>query len=174
LWRGPTLADVSPITETAGSSWLDAEYTVLAGLVAEAARIRFESWSWRLAWTLTVYLLRRGQYPALEAVHRIALTAAGRIRDKEGQARTLHGLAPAYTRAGRFDDAGPVLSEALSLCERTGDAYGQARVCSGLASLAEVRGDPAAGLEHALHGLELARAAGHGAGQPSRRALPGI
>jgi DNA-binding SARP family transcriptional activator/tetratricopeptide (TPR) repeat protein len=154
-----------PITETAGSSWLDAEYTVLAGLVAEAARTGFESWSWRLSWTLTVYLLRRGQYPALEAVQRIALTAAGRIRDEEGQARTLHGLAQAYARAGRFDEAGPVLSEALSLFERTGDAYGQARVCSSLAWLAEVRGDPAAGLEHALQGLELARAAGHEAAE---------
>jgi DNA-binding SARP family transcriptional activator len=147
-------------------TWLIAEHRVLLAAVEYAAANGFEGHSWRLASTLTSYLQQRCHWPDWGAVQRIALDAAERAGDLEGQAHAHHGLGSVLTYLGRYDDAHAHLLQSLDQFAELGDKVGQARVHLNIGILMDQRGGADdEGLSHDQVALEMFRSAGHRVGQ---------
>jgi DNA-binding SARP family transcriptional activator/tetratricopeptide (TPR) repeat protein len=140
--------------------WLTAEQPVLLALVQ-----RSDSHAWQLAWTLTTFLSRRGNWRDLAVSHRSALVAAQRRADRAGQAHAHRGIALASIELGHDDDAENHHHAALQLFTEVGAQTGQAQTHLDLALVRERQGRHADALEHAHQALELFRRAGNRFGQ---------
>jgi tetratricopeptide (TPR) repeat protein len=145
--------------------WFIGEHQVLLAAVAHAEATGFDTHTWQLAWTLQIFLDRRGRWLDLVAVGQAAVAAAHRLADPTAQARSHRLLAYAYTQLGRFDDADTQLRHTLDLATRTGDQAQQAHTHYNLAFLWERRGEAVHALPHARQALRLYQATGHQNGQ---------
>jgi DNA-binding SARP family transcriptional activator/Tfp pilus assembly protein PilF len=154
-------------------AWLTAECPVLLAMIQLAASTGFGTHSWQLAWCITAYLNRRGHWPALASVQRIALSAARRQDDLGGQARSHLGLGYAYGKMGRLDEAHRQLRSALDLCTQLGIRAMQAHVHNTIANLLDEQGCPAEALRHGHQSLALYREAGHQRGAAAALASVG-
>ncbi|SCL57758.1 DNA-binding transcriptional activator of the SARP family [Micromonospora eburnea] len=171
--RAPIPLDAAPAGVTVGSitdpeaalGWYLAEYGVLLATARQAAQAGHDDHAWKLAWTLSTFLVRQGHWHDQIAVHHDALVAARRLADPLGQANAEHGLGLGYTRSGRFDEAHPHLLAALELFGGVDDRISQALVLDSLTWLAEREGRPADALAHAEHAYRLARDTGDAATQ---------
>nr|WP_221383337.1 BTAD domain-containing putative transcriptional regulator [Actinoplanes polyasparticus] len=85
--------------------WFDEEQQALIALVRGLAAAGEDHDTWRVAWTLTSYLDRRGQWQSLVEVNTLAVAAAERVGDTAAVGRVLGGLARATAALGRYDDA---------------------------------------------------------------------
>jgi DNA-binding SARP family transcriptional activator/tetratricopeptide (TPR) repeat protein len=148
-------------------SWFTAEHAALLPAVVMAAQAGMAAHAWQLAWSLTTFLLRRGRWDDQVLVQNAALSAARRANDLAGQAHALYGVALGYARSGRFGKARPYFQHALRRFEKLGDHVSQARIYSSLTWLSERQERPAEALSHALRALELYRAGGHQAMEPT-------
>ena len=155
---GVTVADLADGEEAL--VWFTVEHPVLLAVLDQAAGAGFDLHAWRLAWTLTQYLDRRGHWRDWADTHRIALEAARRLDDKPGQAYAYRIIARAYGRLGRLDEAREHMRQALHLAGELGDRKGEANAHEGLSWLCELSGDPRAALHHAEQALGLLRLAG--------------
>jgi tetratricopeptide (TPR) repeat protein len=160
---GVTLA--APATAGDGLAWFTTEHGTLLAAVRLAADTGLDAACWRLAWTLTTYLLRRGLWSDHTWAQETGLAAARRIGDPVGVANAVLSLALGYARAGRFGAAAPHFEHALTLFGELGDHTNQARVCDGLAWVAEHDDRLDDALVLVRRGLELFRAAGNESGQ---------
>ncbi|HEX6673473.1 MAG TPA: BTAD domain-containing putative transcriptional regulator [Actinomycetes bacterium] len=140
-------------------AWFTAEHRVLLAAVEEAAT-SFEAHTWKLAWTITPFLLLRGYWSEQAALQRTALEAARGAGDRVGQAYALQGLGLGEYQSGHRDEAGAHLRDALCLYTELGDPNGQAHAHTCLAGVAELQGCPSELLLHARQALALFRAAG--------------
>jgi tetratricopeptide (TPR) repeat protein len=147
-----------PTTVEDALRWFTAEHATLLAAVHFAAGTGFAAHTWRLAWTLTTFLLRRGLWHDHAEAQQAGLDAARRTGDNAGEAQALHGLALGYARSGRFREAYPLSQQALRLFERLGDQVGQATVHSQLGLVAGELQRPAEALSHSLRALDLYRA----------------
>ncbi|MFJ8580078.1 BTAD domain-containing putative transcriptional regulator [Micromonospora sp. NPDC093277] len=171
--RPPIPLDAVPAGVTVGSipdpeaalGWFSAEYGMLLDAARQAARAGHDTHTWKLAWTLSTYLVRQGHWHEQIDVHHDALAAARRLADPLGQANARHGLGLGHTRSGRFDEAHPHLLAALELFGSAGDRISQALVLDSLTWLAERQGRPADALTHAEHAYRLAQDTGDAATQ---------
>ena len=133
-WRTLELAGPQPgVTPEAverddDQTWFDAEYDNLLGLTRQAAACGFDDQAWKLAWTMTEFLDRRGYWDDWAAIEHTALAAAGRLGDLAGQARAHHSLGQACIQLRRYDDGRAHLHHALKLYAQLGDREGQAHV----------------------------------------------
>jgi DNA-binding SARP family transcriptional activator/tetratricopeptide (TPR) repeat protein len=142
--------------------WLDDERATLLTAVRLAAGAGLNAHCWRLAWTLTTFLGRRGFWQDQISALQTGLAAARRSGDAAGQAHALLGLGRGYARAGRLHDADRHYRDALRLFDGIGSHFNiRASAHSGLAWLAEQWQRPADALCHSLRALELYRAAGN-------------
>jgi DNA-binding SARP family transcriptional activator/Tfp pilus assembly protein PilF len=155
----------APATAQDALGWFTAEHAVLMAALQLAAEAGSGARTWRLAWTLTTFLLRRGLWTDHAMAWNAGLDAARRSGDTAGEAHALHGLAIGYARAGRLREAAPLFLAALRRFESIGDYASQAAIHNGLSVLAERQQRPAETLGHSLQALDLYRAAGHRAGQ---------
>ncbi|HZM80394.1 MAG TPA: tetratricopeptide repeat protein [Candidatus Limnocylindrales bacterium] len=155
---GVTVADLSDGEEAL--VWFTVEHPVLLAVLDQAVAAGFDLHAWRLAWTLTQYLDRRGHWQDWADTHRIALEAARRQGDKPGQAYAYRIIARAYGRLGRLDEARENMRQALRLAGEMGDHKGEANAHEGLSWLCELGGDLRAALHHAEQALGLLRIAG--------------
>ncbi|HZM84698.1 MAG TPA: DUF4062 domain-containing protein, partial [Candidatus Limnocylindrales bacterium] len=137
--------------------WFTVEHPVLLAAVNHAAATGFDTHTWQLAWTLTDFLYRRGQWHDWAATEQAAVAAAGRLADPPVQASAHNRIADVYARLGRLDDADTQLRHALDLHAQAGDLVGQARTHLGLGYLWERRGRPAEALHHNQQALDLFR-----------------
>jgi len=156
-----------PVTDAA--AWFTAEHAVLLAAVDAAAAVGFDTHAWRLAWTLSIFLERRGHWHDQVTTGRTALWATVRLGDAPAQAGTHRKLAAAHTMLGGFDDAYTHLDAALGLFAALGDRAGQAHCHHGMAYVWERRGRPADALRHARQANALFRAAGHREGEAHSR-----
>ncbi len=154
-----------PATAGGALGWFTAEHATLLAVIRAAADAGFGTRTWRLAWTLSTFLLRRGFFSDQAMAWNAGLAAARRTGDTAGEAHALHGLATGYVRAGRLREAAPLFRGALQRFERIGDQVSQAAVHDGLSALAQRRQRPADMLSHSRRALDLYRAADHVAGQ---------
>ena len=146
-------------------AWLKAEHKVLTIAVGHAAGAGFDTHAWQLAYATATFLDRRGHWTELQAVQQVALAAAERAGDLDGQAAACRGLADACTQLGLGDDALAALERALDLYRRLGDLDGQGRTELDLSRALGDKGEHDQGLTHAREALKLFEAAGHRAGQ---------
>jgi DNA-binding SARP family transcriptional activator/tetratricopeptide (TPR) repeat protein len=142
--------------------WSDEERATLLAAVYLAADAGLDAHCWRLAWTLTTFLGRRGFSQDQISTLQTGLAAARRSGDATGQAHALIGLGRGYARAGRLHDAERQYRDGLRLFDGIGGHFTiRATAHSGLAWLAEHWQRPADALSHSLRALELYRAAGN-------------
>jgi DNA-binding SARP family transcriptional activator/Tfp pilus assembly protein PilF/DNA-binding XRE family transcriptional regulator len=168
----PGVAAVPLVDNGQALDWFTAERRVLMAAIAQAAETGFDTYAWRLAWTLADFLDRQGFWPDLVAVERAALAAAGRLADPSAEAHSRRDLATGCIRLGRYDEARAELARALDLFARVGDHAGEAYTHLTISYSYDQQGDPEGAMESTRRGLELYRLAGDLAGQA--RALNGI
>jgi DNA-binding SARP family transcriptional activator/tetratricopeptide (TPR) repeat protein len=145
--------------------WFEAEHQVLLAAVNQAADGGFLAYAWQIAWTLEIYLFRRGHWAALEAVQRTALTAAMRLGDRTGQAHIHRALGWADVVIGSYREANDHMGQAIELFGGLGDQVGMARahVFAGMVFARQARYEAA--LTQARIARDMFLAAGHRAGQ---------
>ncbi len=146
-------------------AWFTTEHAVLLAAVEQSARTGFDDYSWRLAWTLTDFLIRQGHWHDRTVSQRTALAAAQRLADPSAQAHAHRYLGVAYTRLDHSDEAHTHLRQALELYVLQDDQLGQARVHQSLAVAFGREGRHAEAGKHARQAVDLHRAGGNRAGE---------
>jgi tetratricopeptide (TPR) repeat protein len=142
--------------------WFDDERATLLNAVRLAADEGLDAHCWRLAWTLTTFLGRRGFWQDQITALQTGLAAACRSGDAAGRAYAVLGLGRGYARAGRLHEADRHYRDALRLFDGIGGHFAtRATAHGGLGWVAEQMQRPDDSLSHALQGLELYRAAGN-------------
>ncbi|WP_460519412.1 AfsR/SARP family transcriptional regulator [Flindersiella endophytica] len=141
-------------------AWFTETHPTLLGLVEQAGSEGFDNHAWRLGWTLTTYLVRRGHRHDLAASQRAALAATQRLGDRHGEAHSHRQLARAYTRLGRYAEADGHYRRAFELSGELGAPADQAQACLGLAGLFERQNLQAEALRESELAYELFRTAG--------------
>ncbi|WP_329100599.1 tetratricopeptide repeat protein [Micromonospora sp. NBC_01699] len=142
-------------------AWLSAEHRALLAATALAAGTGFDTHAWQLACTLNTYLDRLGAWQEQSGVQQLALEAATRAGDRNGQARVHRNRAVACLRLGNHDEARAHLDRSLDLYGQLGDHVGSARTQLNLGILAERQGHYRPALDHAQRAFDLFEAAGH-------------
>ena len=165
----PPELGVAPEPEPAGyaaaQAWFQAEYPILLAAIQLAAATGWDARAWQLAWTLTEYLARQGQWQDLAAIQRTALEAARKQDNRLGEALAHQGLGRAYPWLGRHAEASAHLQQAMSLFTNLGDPVGQAETHLIYSWLLGGQNRPARALRRAGQALALYRDAGLRAGQ---------
>jgi DNA-binding SARP family transcriptional activator/tetratricopeptide (TPR) repeat protein len=146
-------------------AWFTAEHPVLLAAMEQATRAGFHRHTCQLAWTLDVFLHRRGHWHDRAATQRAALEAARRLGDRGAQARSHRHLGFADADLGRYDDARRHLDRALELSEAAGDLAGQAWAHYNRSLVDGLQGRDADALASARRALDLFQAAGDRVGQ---------
>ncbi|HEY6786540.1 MAG TPA: BTAD domain-containing putative transcriptional regulator [Trebonia sp.] len=146
-------------------AWCEAEYRVLLALAGQAAAAGFDRHAWQIPWALAHFLGRRGLWHELLATQRIAVAAAGRLGDTDGQARAHYHLGDTHRLLGDRDLARHHLTQALALFEGLGDQANQATAEHALARVCELDHDYRHALDHARQALRHYQAAGHRPGE---------
>ncbi|MEV1071552.1 AfsR/SARP family transcriptional regulator [Micromonospora parva] len=146
-------------------TWFSQEYPVLLDLLRRAGGDGYDVHAWQLGWALTTFLDRCGRWHDQAIVQQLALEAARRVGDRDGQARAHRNISIAHLRRGLHGEARDHLWHAVRLYRGLGDQVGQARTLLNLGTVAEHRGQPRLALRYAELAQRLFRAAGHRAGQ---------
>ncbi|HUA29251.1 MAG TPA: BTAD domain-containing putative transcriptional regulator [Streptosporangiaceae bacterium] len=146
-------------------SWAETEYPVLLAMVALAADAGFARHAWQLARALDAFLARRGRWPELAHVQRLALGAAHQAGDLTGQAHAHCGIGWTCVSQGSYDDGRTHLREAAELFRQVGDKTGEARACVRTGQAFWREGSLGEACRYAERALELYRAAGDRVGE---------
>jgi tetratricopeptide (TPR) repeat protein len=145
-------------------AWCEAEYSVLLAAIARAADTGFDRHSWQTCWALATFFERRGHWQEWDATAHIAVAAARRVSDRDGQGRSHLSLARACALLGRYAQAHQHVKHALDLYQQLGDPVQLAHTQYDLAWVLEHQGHLHAAFEHAQQALELYQGAGHRVG----------
>jgi tetratricopeptide (TPR) repeat protein len=145
--------------------WLKAEHKVLLACIGRAASAGFDTHAWQLAHATATFFDRQGHWDDLSATQQVAIAAAGRTADLDGQAAAHRSLADACMQLGRGDDARLSLKRALDLYRQLGDLDGQGRVELDLNRAISSQGEYGQAVVHAHEALRLFEATGHRTGQ---------
>ncbi|GLZ80187.1 hypothetical protein Afil01_49940 [Actinorhabdospora filicis] len=124
-------------------AWLDAHREPLVSLIARAAAAGLARPAWRLAAALVPYFDLGGHLPAWRRCVHIALSAARRCGDTNGETTMLRGLGQLYVYTDQFPAAAEAFAAARRLCLALGDEPGAALSTAGLAAVARFTGRPA-------------------------------
>jgi tetratricopeptide (TPR) repeat protein len=152
--------------------WFAAERAAVVAATTRAADDGFYAHAWRLAWTLTQFLQRQGNWHEWATVHEVGVWAADQLTEIRPQAVSHAGLGYAYTGMERYGDATVHLLRALQLYEQLGDTTGMAHAHSRLTWALDGQSDYREALRHAEQALELFAQDGHRSGEA--RALNGV
>jgi tetratricopeptide (TPR) repeat protein/transcriptional regulator with XRE-family HTH domain len=146
-------------------AWLKAEHKVLLASIGRAASAGFDTHACQLAYATATFFDRQGHWDDLSATQQIAIAAAERTLDLDGQAAAHRSLADACSQLGLGDDARLNLRHALDLYRQLGDLDGQGRVELDLNRALSSQGEHGKAVEHAHEALRLFESTGHRAGQ---------
>jgi tetratricopeptide (TPR) repeat protein len=145
----------------AASAWYQAEHHVVMGLTNLAATRGFHIHAWQLSSLLMEYLDQRGEWHGLTSVQQIALSAAQRQGDRDGQAHMHHDLGRTFTWLGRFRDARENFRRALDIFTNLDDEAGQAHILTDLGWLLAQQNQFSEALTHVDQALALAHSVGN-------------
>jgi tetratricopeptide (TPR) repeat protein len=137
--------------------WFDREHYVLLAVISLAAAADLHACAWQLPWAMETFFYRRAHWHDWAVTQTIALTAARRIGDRDGEAHAHRGIANANIENGSYEEGLRHLALALRLREKTGDLAGQARIHLDMARSAGFQQRYDDYLNHARRGLELSR-----------------
>ncbi|HUN36818.1 MAG TPA: BTAD domain-containing putative transcriptional regulator [Trebonia sp.] len=146
-------------------TWFDVEHPVLLAAVSLAAQSGFSTHSWQLAWAITPYLTRRGEYQERVTTQRLALAAAAQVDDRTGQAVSSRLLAQASAILGDHEQALAHYSKSLMFYRELGNRMGEAKIHQCLGLLAEHQGRYTEAIGEAQVSLTLFRAISDKAGE---------
>jgi DNA-binding SARP family transcriptional activator len=146
-------------------AWCEAEHGVLLATITRAAATGFDRHAWQLCWMLGTFLERRGHWQEWEATAHLAVDAARRVGDRDGQGRSHLGQARACALLGSYQQALSHLHDAFDLYRELGDAVQQAHTRFALSWVLEHQSDLPAALEHVQQALEQYRATGNRLGK---------
>jgi DNA-binding SARP family transcriptional activator/tetratricopeptide (TPR) repeat protein len=152
-------------------AWFAAEHPVLLAAIDRTATAGFDSWTWKLAWTMTTFFDWSGRWDDLVATQEAGLDALRRLGDRLGQGHAHRDIGRTFAQLGRYDDARLHLDRAVDLYGELGDDAGQARTHHNLGWLWQVQGRYQDALPHSEEALRLFQRAGDRVGQA--RALNG-
>jgi DNA-binding SARP family transcriptional activator/tetratricopeptide (TPR) repeat protein len=107
-------------------AWFAAEHAVLAGAVAQAARLGMPGYAWELTTALGQFLSTHRYTDALQDCATRAAAAARAAGDARGEAAALLQYADWLGDVGRYGDAIRSVRRALALATRRGDTEAQA------------------------------------------------
>ena len=120
-------------------AWYDSERVNVVAAIRQAAADGLHDIAWRLAPPLYILCHRRGNWADCIAMHRIALTSAREVGNRQGEAWILNNLGDAL---GGLRDAQaiPLLEQAIAIRREIGDDRGQAQALNNLADAYEELG----------------------------------
>jgi DNA-binding SARP family transcriptional activator/tetratricopeptide (TPR) repeat protein len=149
-------------------AWFGAEFDALRAVLAQADDAR----AWRLAWTITTFCHRQGQWHDWAEVQSAAVAAAERLGDRAALAGAHRDRALAHSRLGRFENALADLGRAAELYDGLGDRLGRAHTDLNHAEVLTRQGWHREALAPGRRALAAFKTIGHVAGQAS--ALHGL
>jgi DNA-binding SARP family transcriptional activator/tetratricopeptide (TPR) repeat protein len=152
-------------------AWFAAEHPVLRAAIDRAAAGGFDTWTWKLAWTMTTFFDWSARWDDLVATQEAGLAALRRLGDTLGQAHAHRDIGRTLARLGRYDEARTHLDRAVVLYGELGDDAGQARTHHNLGWMWQVQGRHHDALVHSEEALRLFQRVGDRVGQA--RALNG-
>ena len=144
--------------------WYDSERVNIVVATRQAAGAGLDEIAWRLPVPLFTVFTSRGNWADLIATHHVALEAARRAGNRQGEAWVLSNLGDALGVTG--DSEGIALLErSLAIRREIGDSRGEAQAANNLADAFQRLGrtDEAVGLLH--RALQLNREAGYQYGE---------
>ena len=161
---GVTITELADVD--AALAWFAAEQSALLAIVGADIK-EFDEQVWRLAWTLTTYLERRGYWRENIIVQENGLRAAARCDELLGQAYAHRNLGNADTRIGCYADATRHFEEALRLFDACGEDIVKAHTHLGVAWVHERQGQQAEALASTEQAMAAYRSVGHRVGLAS-------
>jgi len=162
---GPGVTPEAPADDQQAWNWFTAEHQVLLAAIARAAGRGLDTRVCQLAWALTAFFQRRGDWHDYRTTQASALAAAQRLGDLAEQARTHRQLGRVHVLSADYPGARPHLDRALELYRQLGDSLGQARSHQNVAMLLDKQGRSREALDQAQQALPLYREAGDRPGQ---------
>lgn len=132
-WSGAPMAD--PV------AWFDAERHTGVAAVALAESCGLTGLAWRLATAFAPYFDLRGRQDDWQRTHEIALTAARRAGDTQGEAIVLRNLGQVALYRDGYADARAAFEESHRLFDRAGDDRGAAIALAGLGTVLRIAGE---------------------------------
>src|SRR5215468_1731608 len=136
-------------------SWFAAESVLLAGAVAQAARLGMPGYAWELTSALCQFLSTHRYTDALQDCATRAAATARAAGDARGEAAALLQYADWLGDVGRYGDAIRSTRHALALVTSCGDAKAQAVCRTILAIMVLMRGQAARAEQEARRAMAL-------------------
>ncbi|MET8756748.1 BTAD domain-containing putative transcriptional regulator [Lentzea sp. NPDC004782] len=143
-------------TTTDADHWFAAERAVFGPAVAAAGEAGLDGHVWRTVWAIRHFLLATGRWREGERLQRLAIAAALRAGDLEGQCRSRRGLVSFLVPEQEFEEAEHQLRTAVALDSQLGDLIGLSNDLRGVAYLLGRQGRYADALEPLSRALEVA------------------
>lgn len=141
LPRPVEFAVVEPIANLdAGYAWYDAEHRALLGVFTQLEAVGADDVLWTYAYSMHLYLLRRGHLDEAVDVETRGFAAAQREGSLFGQSRLNRSLAAVHLARRDFAMTESHLARGLRCDEKLGDRNGQLNVARGLAYMCELQG----------------------------------
>ncbi|MDX8142612.1 BTAD domain-containing putative transcriptional regulator [Lentzea sp. BCCO 10_0061] len=145
---------------TDADRWYAEERAVFGPAVVAAGEAGFDGHVWRTVWAIRHFLLATGRWREGERLQRLAVTAARRAGDLEGECRARRGLVSCLVPGREFDEAERQLRAAVALDERLGDLIGLSNDLRGLAYLLARQDEHLRALDPLLRALDVAMRSG--------------
>lgn len=173
LELGPIEPGASPEhmpTRKAANDWFRAEQRVLIAVVRAATAAGLDDPAWKLAVVLADHLEREGHWHDLAAAGRLAIAAARRCGNQNGEAHAHLASGTAHLRFGWHTTARRHLLRAIDLFRESGATAWRARCHVVLGRVLADQGDRSGACVEAQRALVLSREVGHRAGEATAMA----
>ncbi|MGI5504462.1 BTAD domain-containing putative transcriptional regulator [Lentzea sp. CA-135723] len=145
---------------TDADRWYAEERAAFGPAVMAAGEAGFDGHVWRTVWAIRHFLLATSRRREGERLQRLAVAAAQRSGDLEGECRARRGLVSCLIPLQEFDEAERHLREAVALDERLGDQIGLSNDLRGLAYLLSRQGRHMRALDPLQRALAVATRSG--------------
>jgi tetratricopeptide (TPR) repeat protein len=145
-------------------SWYDAERVNVIAATRQAAGSGRPDLAWRIPPPLFIFFQSRNNWADCITTHRIALEAARRCGNRQGEAWVLNNLGEALRFMADSDSVG-YLEQSLAIRHDIGDRMGEAQAANNLADAFRALGRLPEALDVLRRALELNRAVGYRFGE---------
>jgi DNA-binding SARP family transcriptional activator len=145
-------------------SWYDTERANVVAATRQASAAGLHDVAWRIPPPLFIFFQSRNNWADCIAAHRIALEAARKVGQRQGEAWVLNNLGEALGITGDGDSIG-YLEQALAIRREIGDRRGEAQAANNLADAYRALGRKEEALDLLLLALAVNREAGYRFGE---------
>lgn len=165
--RRPPLPDHAPpgdlptfLDRAEALAWFETERGNLVAAVRQAWECQEYDIGWRLPSLLWTLFNLQKHWDDWIRTHRIGLTCAQGLGDREAEFTMLSGLGVAHRERRQFDEARHCHELALERSRQIGDRYGEAQALNGLGAVCGDQGRTREGRRYLMQALEIRREIG--------------